>query len=114
MQHKLLAISFILLPLAALAAPSSPKKLLSVYVGTYNGPKSQGIYVLQFDPLNGRLSSPRLAAEITNTSFLAIAPDGKHLYAVEEIGESADKSTGNVAAFRIHDGKLELLNKKTS
>jgi len=116
MQHKLLAISFILLPLAALAAPSSSKKLLSLYVGTYTGAKSQGIYVLQFDPLNGRLSSPRLVAEIKNTSFLAVAPNGKHLYAVEEIGESADKSTGNIAAFRIHDdsGKLELLNKKTS
>jgi len=116
MQNKLLAISFILLPLAALAAPSSSKSPLLVYIGTYTGPKSQGIYVSRFDPLNGSLSSPQLAAELKNTSFLAVAPTGKYLYAVEEVGESADKSTGYVVALRIRDesGKLEVLNKKTS
>jgi 6-phosphogluconolactonase len=114
MQHKLLSMSFILLPLAALAAPSMMP--LHVYIGTYTGPKSQGIYVSQFDPLNGRLSAPQLAAELKNTSFLAVAPTGKYLYAVEEVGESADKSTGYVAALRISDGsgKLELLNKRSS
>jgi 6-phosphogluconolactonase len=114
MQHKLLAMSFILLPLAALAAPS--RMPLHVYIGTYTGPKSQGIYVSRFDPLKGSLSSPQLAVELKNTSFLAVAPTGKYLYAVEEVGESADKSTGYVAALRISDGsgKLELLNKRSS
>ena len=49
---------------AAAEAGSSDKSLL-VYIGTYTGAKSQGIYVARFDPASGRLGSPSLAAKST-------------------------------------------------
>src|SRR5205807_1999678 len=40
---------------SAMAESSNP---FWVYVGTYTGAKSQGIYVSRFDPQNGSLSAP--------------------------------------------------------
>ena len=37
-----------------------------VFVGTYTGPESRGIYRLAFDPTTGKLSEPTLAAETPN------------------------------------------------
>src|SRR5689334_11294529 len=69
-----------------------------VYVGTYTGGKSRGIYVLRFDPATGKLSAPALAAEVKSPSFLAIHPDAKHLFAVSEIDDFAGKKTGGVCS----------------
>src|SRR4051812_32392863 len=35
-----------------------------VYVGTYTGPKSKGIYMMRFDPATGKLTEPELAGEV--------------------------------------------------
>jgi 6-phosphogluconolactonase len=87
-----------------------------VYIGTYSGARSHGIYVSRFDSDKGDLGSPELAAEMKNPSFLALAPSGKFLYAVGENEDFAGKSSGSVAAFRIRDssGKLALLNEQPS
>ena len=45
-----------------------------VYVGTYTGEKSQGIYRTRLDLATGTLSAPELAATATNPSFLALDP----------------------------------------
>ena len=80
------------------------------YVGTYTGAKSQGIYTFTFDAVTGEMGPVELAATAVNPSFLAMAPDRRHLYAVGEIGE-AGKKGGVVSAFAIEaDGKLTLLN----
>ena len=44
-----------------------------VYIGTYTGPKSQGIYVYKLAAATGKLTPLGLAAKSTNPSFLAIA-----------------------------------------
>jgi len=76
------------------------------YVGTYNGPKSQGIYTFTFNAATGELGPVELAAPAANPSFLALHPDGRHLYAVGE-----GKKAGAVSAFAIQaDGKLTYLN----
>ncbi|HTM54680.1 MAG TPA: lactonase family protein [Pirellulales bacterium] len=87
-----------------------------VYVGTYTGGKSRGIYVLRFDPGTGKLSAPTLAAEVKSPSFLAIHPDGKHLFAVSEIDDFAGKKTGGVCSFAIDraSGQLTRLNEQPS
>src|SRR5207302_1823792 len=84
-----------------------------VYVGTYTGPKSKGIYVMRMDPATGALTEPQLAAEVASPSFLAIHPNQKLLYAVSEVG---GKTGGSVTAFSIapEDGKLALLNHQPS
>lgn len=83
---------------------------LLVYVGTYTGPKSKGIYVMHMDPKTGDLSAPQLAGEVPSPSFLAIHPTEKYLYAVSEL------DSGLVSAFSIakDSGKLTLLNQQTA
>lgn len=80
-----------------------------VYVGTYTGAKSKGIYAFRMDS-SGRLSPLGLAAEVENPSFLAIHPNGKILYAVSEAG---GPKGGVLSAYAISraDGKLTLLGK---
>jgi 6-phosphogluconolactonase len=89
---------------------------LRVYIGTYTGQKSKGIYVSQFDPATGKLGPAQLAAETASPSFLAIHPNMRYLYAVGETSNFGGKRTGAVTAFRI-DGqtdRLTLLNQQSS
>ena len=91
------------------APPLSPMKF-HAYVGTYNGPKSQGIYTFTFDAATGELSPLELAARTANPSFLALHPDGHHLYAVGDMTNVAGEKVGAVSAFTIQaDGRLALL-----
>lgn len=82
----------------------------NVYFGTYTkGVDSKGIYLSAFDSDAGTLGTPTLAAELENPSFLTIAPSGKYLYAVTEIGSGS--GGGIVTAFRIRkNGVLEKIN----
>jgi 6-phosphogluconolactonase len=95
-------------------AASLPK--MRVYVGTYTGPASKGIYRLDFDPVSGALTPKGVAAETTNPSFLAISPDKKFLYAANEVGKFDGKATGSVSGFAIDPktGDLTPLNQKAS
>ena len=45
-----------------------------VYLGTYTGKESKGIYVSRLDMTTGALSPPQLAAETPSPSYLAIHP----------------------------------------
>jgi len=87
-----------------------------VYLGTYTGPKSKGIYVSRLDRAKGVLSVPELAAETKSPSFLAIHPNGKFLYAVGEVADFGGKKAGSISAFSIDrkSGKLTALNQQTS
>jgi len=99
----------------AAATPRNAKEFL-VYIGTYTGGKSKGIYVSRFDTANGRLGPPELAAESVSPSFLAIHPNHRFLYAANETGEFAGKKSGAVSAFVIdlNSGKLTPLNQQPS
>src|SRR5438105_8157949 len=87
-----------------------------LYVGTYTGKNSKGIYRFDFDPATGKLTGKAVAVEIGNPSFLAIHPNKKFLYAVGESGDFEGKKTGAVNAFKIDPatGDLKLLNQQAS
>jgi 6-phosphogluconolactonase len=87
-----------------------------LYIGTYTGAKSKGIYSARFDSDTGKLSAPELAAETKNPTFLALHPNGRVLYAVGEIDDFQGKRSGAVSAFSIDAkaGKLSLLNQQPS
>ncbi len=93
-------------------------KTLLVYVGTYTGPKtgSQGIYLFRMDTAAGALKPEGPVAEIANPTFLAIHPNRRFLYAVNEVSDYGGAKTGAVAAFAIGpaSGKLGLLNRQPS
>lgn len=104
-------------PQKAMANSPSASRSYFVYVGTYTGPKSMGIYAYRFDSQTGRLTAMGLAAELPNPSFLITDSEHRHLYAVTEMGEHGpnDKS-GSISSFSIdpQNGALHFLNKVPS
>ncbi len=88
---------------------------ISVYIGTYTGGESKGIYRFELDLESGKLTPAGLAAEVVNPSFLAIHPNGKLMYAVNEVSKFADSKGGAVSAFSIEkDGSLKLINQQST
>ncbi|MCA9214629.1 MAG: lactonase family protein [Planctomycetales bacterium] len=82
-----------------------------VYIGTYSGPSSKGIYLSEFDSTSGNLGPAELVAEMKHPSFVAINPEGTHLYAVSETGDhvDGDRKSGAIHAFRINQANGELV-----
>src|SRR5689334_18666463 len=89
----------------SLARAAAAKQCL-VFIGTYTGPQSKGIYSCRFDADTGKLETHAVAAELERPSFLAFHPNRKHLYAVSELRNST------VSAFEIDakSGTLKALN----
>jgi 6-phosphogluconolactonase len=110
-------IGLFLLLSSALTSPAPVQGAdYRVYVGTYTGPKSQGIYQFDFDSTTGTLSNRELSARTPSPSFLAIHPSGKFLYAANEVGNYEGKRTGFVSGFAIQptSGLLEPINQQPS
>ena len=87
------------------------------YVGTYTRPnKSKGIYAWRFQPATGKLTAIGLVGETVSPSFLAIHPNHKFLYAVNEISNYQGARAGSVSSFAMDTktGQLKLLNTVTS
>jgi 6-phosphogluconolactonase len=109
-------------PLLLLSSAQTPENAAAkdkyfAYVGTYTAKtNSKGIYVYRFDATTGQLSAMGVAAESIDPSFLAVHPNGKYLYAVNELGEYGGAKSGAVSAFAIgkKSGKLTLLNQVPS
>ncbi len=79
------------------------------YVGTYTGPKSQGIYRGTLNSDSGKLGPLELVGEAKNPSFVALSPDGKYLYAAIE------DNAGAVGAWKLNaTGPATMLNKQSS
>ena len=99
-----------------LPAADAPASKYWIYVGTYTGKNSKGIYRLEFDPATGKLTNLGLAGETTNPTFLAIHPNQRFLYAVGEIGNFKGQKSGAINAFAIDpkSGALKLLNQQPS
>lgn len=119
-SRRLLSISFslavIFFPGTNARAQTGGKYL--VYVGTYTqeGSKSKGIYAYRFDEATNQITSLGLAAETINPSFVAIHPNGRFLYAVNEVQNYQGPNSGGVSAFSIDraTGKLTFLNEVSS
>ena len=105
------------IPLSASAAePQNDKYLL--YVGTYtqDGSTSKGIYAFRYDAATQEVTSLGLAAETTNPSWVALHPNGRFLYAVNEVQNYNGPNSGGVSAFSVDraTGKLTFLNEVAS
>lgn len=110
----LIALASSVSVLASAEAAAQGKYL--VYVGTYTGHGSKGIYAYRFDSSTGKLTSLELAAETAEPSFLAVDSSGRFLYAANEILTYNGQPTGAVSAFAIQpeSGKLSPLNQVSS
>jgi 6-phosphogluconolactonase len=117
LAHYLALIALLLGTLLASAAPT-PKGKYLFYVGTYTegDTHSKGIYAYRYDAATGDVTPLGVAAEATNPSFVAVHPNGRFLYAVNELGNYKGPNSGGVSAFSVDQatGKLTLLNEVAS
>ncbi len=118
-----LVLALVFLTLFATAAPAAKQGTYLFYVGTYTeeGSKSKGIYAYRYDAATSEITPLGLAAETTNPSFVAPHPNGRFLYAVNEVGNYKGPNSGGVSAFSIDrsadgraTGKLTFLNEVAS
>ncbi len=111
LRHCLLLLPFLVavVPTPTAAQDGAPT-ILDVWLGTSRAQPSKGIYHCTLNTKTGRLSTPELAAEISGPGFLAMHPQGGHLYAVGALdGQPC------VAAYEIKKGgpgksSLEFVN----
>ena len=111
MRTSLLALVCVI----AFDIQSAPKELL-VYIGTYTKTEEQGIHWLKLDMGTGKMASVGKLAGQKNPSFLAIHPNKKFLYAVNEIGNYKGEKAGGVSSYSIDPktGALTFLNQQSS
>jgi 6-phosphogluconolactonase len=98
------------------AAPPTRGGRILAYVGTDTKPvdgaaNGKGIYLFAMNPVTGELSLIKLAAETDSPSWLALAPSGKFLYAINEVSDYPGNQ-GSVSAFVVDrsSGSLTSLN----
>ena len=104
----ILVAPVVLFSLAGSAARPAPPQAILVLVGTYtHKTASKGIYAFSYDPETGKLTPKGVAAETPDPSFVAIHPNGKYAYAVNETGK---QSTVSAFALDAQTAKLTLLN----
>lgn len=98
---------------AAQGAGSAAER--TVYMGTFTGSGSRGIYTCRFDTTSGAL---RVAGTTMtpSPSFLTLDPSGRFLYSVNEVNEYEGKPSGAVSAFAVDrgTGALRLLGQQPS
>lgn len=94
------------------------------YIGTYTAEPGQkqsrnhgeGIYLVDVDTSTGMLSNTRLMARTPSPAWIALSPDGRFLYAGNEIGNFNGSKSGSVSAFTVDkaSGNLTFLNAASS
>lgn len=105
---------------SAATAPPAPAPRFA-YVGTYTfdapggtagGPASKGIYVLA---MQGDSWTPVQTVASANPSFLAVHPNRRFLYAINEIDTYEGLPTGTAEAYAIDErsGRLTLVNRQS-
>ncbi|MPW08672.1 beta-propeller fold lactonase family protein [Paraburkholderia sp. CNPSo 3155] len=89
------------------------KKSMFAYVGSRTtrerNARGDGISVYQVDTQTGALTLVQLVKNLVNPSFLALSPDGEHLYTVH--GDLSD-----ISAFKVDkaSGKLAFINRQST
>ena len=87
-----------------------------LYVGTYTEEKrTDGIFLVRMDRRSGKLRQVGAVNAGPNPSFLAIHPNGRVLYAANELEKYNGKASGAVSSFAIaNDGALTRRNEQAS
>jgi 6-phosphogluconolactonase len=80
-------------------------------IGTYTKGKSEGIYVYKMNTQTGNLTYVSKVAA-SNPSYLAVSPDEKFVYAVNEGAD--DKGSVSAFSFNKSNGTLQYIDKQSS
>lgn len=109
-MKKLLLLLMLISPAFCFAQMDKPAKVYDLLVGTYtrrNG--SKGIYVYRFYAETGKTAYLSEIDGVESPSYLAVSPDTKFVYAVNE-----GRGAGTVSSFKfdVKTGKLDSINKQ--
>lgn len=108
-------IKFLLLSLLFCSIGTAQKKPY-LLLGTYTSGKSEGIYVYTFDSKNAN-NSLISVAKTSNPSYLAISPNKKMVYAVNEKADTTGSVIGGAVtafSFDAANGILTAMDKQLS
>jgi 6-phosphogluconolactonase len=108
MKKYCLLTTLLLLSVITFAQQSN----FNLIIGTYtNTGKSEGIYTYNFNTLTAATKLKSVTKDVANPSYLAISPDKKFIYSVNETG-----ATSGVSAFKYNSvsGNLSFINKVSS
>ncbi len=85
-----------------------------LYIGTYTRKeghvdgKAEGIYIMEMDTETGKLTGLDTIENSINPSYLTVHPNGKYLYAVNELADGTDAYVGTVSAYQLDEnGRFE-------
>jgi 6-phosphogluconolactonase len=102
------------LPIAARRPFAAPVLSQLMLAGTTTGGKSssKGIYGFRWEPTSGALSPLGLVAETASPAYMALSPDRRRLYTVNEVSDYNGARDGSVSAFALDhvSGTLTLKN----
>lgn len=100
--------------LAVLTISVTAQKKSKLIIGTYTNGKSEGIYVYNFNTSTGDNAFVS-SIKTSNPSFLAVSPNKKYVYAVNEDADAANNG-GTVSAFAFNKkkGTLSFINQQPS
>src|SRR5262249_56006174 len=106
------AFAFLAIVFSATAQNTGARKFFLYACTSTNRGTSKGIYVYWYDSTSGMTEPLGLAAESPSPTFLAVHPNHRFLYAVNEISNFAGGHGGSVTAFSIDaaTGRLRQLN----
>lgn len=104
----------LLLALLSLTFSCASAQEYYFFVGTYDSPKSEGIYVFAFNTATGTAREIS-HVKTSNPSFLAVSPDQRYVYAVHEAAPQ-DGRGGDIASFAFNriDGSLRFISRQLS
>ncbi len=100
---------------STLPQPVTAAEALDIYIGCYTDRARTGIWRCRLETQTGRLTAAEVVAHTDNVSSMAIHPNGRWLYAVNEVGNFRGAGVGSVTAFEIATaGPLKELNQVSS
>ena len=112
--YSLAALSAVV-PAAAQSGKASAGKL-RVYIGGYTKGKTKGIFIYNMNPSTGFLTPQGVGPDVESPSYLALSPNHRYLYAVNEVDTFEGKPGGGVSSYKIDPstGALTLINAQNS
>ncbi len=102
------------IPFICLLSLSANAQTSHMIIGTYDSPKSEGIYVFSFNKTDG--TAKELShIKTSNPSFITVSPNKKNIYAVYE-NANTKGTGGDVASFSFDKktASLTFINKQSS
>jgi 6-phosphogluconolactonase len=103
----------VLLALLSLSILPPADKDNYLVIGTYDSPKSEGIYVYKFSSADGSVEEVS-HIKTSNPSYVVVSPNEKFVYAVHENAQGGNG--GEIAAFSFNKktGTLSFINQQLS